>query len=80
MLGNPTKAKTFLGWDPHETSFDKLVGLMVKFDLEIAKHEVNLKSPMTSIRKDSKIFIAGKNGMVGSACWRIFLQITAIII
>ena len=27
---------------------------------------------MTSIRKDSKIFIAGKNGMVGSACWRIF--------
>ena len=26
---------------------------------------------MTSIKKDSKIFIAGKNGMVGSACWRI---------
>ena len=43
LLGNPTKAKNLLGWDPHETSFDKLVGLMVKFDLEIAKHEVNLK-------------------------------------
>ena len=29
---------------------------------------------MTSIKKDSKIFIAGKNGMVGSACWRILLD------
>jgi len=26
---------------------------------------------MTSIKKDSKIFIAGIKGMVGSACWRI---------
>ena len=33
-----------------------------------------LKSPMASITKDSKIFIAGKNGMVGSACWLILLE------
>ena len=30
-----------------------------------------LESYMANIKKDSKIFIAGKDGMVGSACWRI---------
>lgn len=29
---------------------------------------------MTRITKDSKIFIAGKDGMVGSACWRILSE------
>ena len=29
---------------------------------------------MTSINKDSKIFIAGKNGMVGFACWRLLSE------
>ena len=27
---------------------------------------------MTKFSKDTKIFIAGHNGMVGSACWRLF--------
>lgn len=34
LLGDPTKAKTQLGWDPHKTSFEELVRIMVKADLE----------------------------------------------
>ncbi len=33
LLGNPTKAKTLLGWNPRKTSFDELVRLMVKHDM-----------------------------------------------
>ncbi len=34
LLGDPTKAKTLLGWNPTKTSFEELVKLMVKHDLE----------------------------------------------
>ncbi|MBO4482331.1 MAG: GDP-mannose 4,6-dehydratase [Prevotella sp.] len=34
LLGNPTKAKTQLGWNPTKTSFEELVELMVKHDME----------------------------------------------
>ena len=34
LLGDPTKAKTELGWNPTKTSFEKLVKLMVKHDME----------------------------------------------
>lgn len=37
LLGNPTKAKTLLGWNPRKTSFDELVRLMVMHDLEAVK-------------------------------------------
>ena len=37
LLGNPQKAKTQLNWNPSETSFEKLVELMVKSDLEKEK-------------------------------------------
>ena len=33
LLGDPTKAKTLLGWNPRKTSFNDLVELMVKYDL-----------------------------------------------
>jgi GDPmannose 4,6-dehydratase len=36
LLGDPTKAKEVLGWDPSETSFEQLVKIMVKHDLELA--------------------------------------------
>lgn len=38
LLGDPTKAKTKLGWTPR-TSFDELVKIMVESDWEIAKEE-----------------------------------------
>ena len=34
LLGDPTKAKTKLGWNPTKTSFEELVKLMVRADLE----------------------------------------------
>ncbi|WP_294080173.1 GDP-mannose 4,6-dehydratase [Proteiniphilum sp. UBA5384] len=37
LLGDPTKAKTLLGWDPHKTSFEELVRRMVKNDMDAVK-------------------------------------------
>lgn len=34
LLGDPTKAKTILGWNPTQTSFDELVSIMAKHDME----------------------------------------------
>ena len=34
LLGDPTKAKTELGWDPTSTSFEELVKLMVESDMK----------------------------------------------
>lgn len=34
LLGDPTKAKTELGWNPTKTSFEELVALMTKHDME----------------------------------------------
>lgn len=34
LLGDPTKAKTLLGWNPRKTSFEDLVKLMVQHDLK----------------------------------------------
>jgi GDPmannose 4,6-dehydratase len=37
LLGNPTKAKTLLGWNPNQTSLNELVRIMMKHDLEYVK-------------------------------------------
>lgn len=37
LLGDPTKAKTLLKWNPTQTSFDELVEIMVRHDLEFVK-------------------------------------------
>ena len=34
LWGDPTKAKTELGWNPTKTSFEELVAIMVKHDME----------------------------------------------
>jgi len=34
LLGDPTKARTVLGWDPCKTSFEELVHIMVEHDME----------------------------------------------
>ena len=44
LLGNPTKAKEVLGWNPRATSFEKLVEIMVDHDLEwVKRHYENGK-------------------------------------
>jgi GDPmannose 4,6-dehydratase len=39
LLGNPTKAKERLGWNPRKTSFVDLVNLMVDADVELIRKE-----------------------------------------
>lgn len=34
LLGDPTKAKQMLGWNPRKTSFERLVEIMVKSDMK----------------------------------------------
>ena len=37
LLGDPTKAKTLLGWNPNKTSFEELVKIMVQHDMKKVK-------------------------------------------
>ena len=37
LLGDPTKAKNQLGWNPTKTSFEELVRIMVKHDMKFVK-------------------------------------------
>lgn len=37
LLGDPTKAKTLLGWNPRKTSFEQLVKLMVANDMRFVR-------------------------------------------
>jgi GDPmannose 4,6-dehydratase len=37
LLGDPTKAKTELGWNPRKTSFENLVKIMVEHDMEFVR-------------------------------------------
>lgn len=39
LLGDPTKAREKLGWNPRNTSFEQLVSLMVKADVELIAKE-----------------------------------------
>ena len=43
LLGDPTKAKTILGWNPQKTSYEELVEIMAKHDRELVKKEKMLK-------------------------------------
>ena len=38
LLGDPTKAKTELGWNPRKTSFEELVRIMTEHDIELVKN------------------------------------------
>lgn len=42
LLGDPTKAKTVLGWNPQTTTYEELCELMVKSDLKLARKEAGL--------------------------------------
>lgn len=46
LWGDPTKAKTVLGWNPQSTTYEQLVEIMAKHDRERAKLEKLMKSVM----------------------------------
>ena len=39
LLGDPTKAKTNLGWNPNTTSFKELVSIMMQHDLKLIENQ-----------------------------------------
>lgn len=39
LLGDPTKARTVLGWNPQKTSYQELCRIMAEHDLELARKE-----------------------------------------
>lgn len=43
LWGNPTKAKTKLGWNPQKTSYEDLCRIMTESDMKLAKQELKLK-------------------------------------
>lgn len=43
LLGDPSKAKNLLGWNPTSTSFNELIKVMVQSDLKLAKKEETIK-------------------------------------
>lgn len=43
LLGDPTKAKTVLGWNPQKTSYEQLVQIMADHDFRQAKREAAMK-------------------------------------
>ena len=44
LWGDPTKAKTVLGWNPQKTSYEELVRIMAEHDRALAKRERLLQS------------------------------------
>ena len=44
LWGDPTKAKTVLGWNPQITSYEELVEIMAKHDRTLAKKEAAMKN------------------------------------
>ena len=43
LWGDPTKAKTVLGWNPQKTSYEQLVKIMAEHDRQLAKREKALR-------------------------------------
>lgn len=43
LWGDPTKAKTVLGWNPQKTSYEELVRIMAEHDRTLAKREAAIK-------------------------------------
>ena len=78
LWGDPTKAKTVLGWNPQSTTYEQLVEIMAKHDRERAKRGKGTQGSsviwkegnLIMMEKNAKIYVAGHRGMVGSAIVR----------
>lgn len=46
LWGDPTKAKTVLGWNPQKTSYEELVKIMAEHDRKLAKQEAAVMAAM----------------------------------
>ena len=43
LWGDPTKAKTILGWNPQKTGYEELINIMAQHDRQLAKQEKAMK-------------------------------------
>ena len=43
LLGDPTKARTVLGWNPRKTSYEQLCVIMAEHDFRLAKREAGIE-------------------------------------
>ena len=43
LLGDPTKARTVLGWNPRQTSYEELIRIMAEHDRQLAVRERHFK-------------------------------------
>jgi len=50
LWGNPTKAKTVLGWNPQKTPYAELVRIMAEHDRETARKEAAAKHAIDAMR------------------------------
>ena len=58
LWGDPSKAKKELGWNPMKTSFEKLVELMVKHDMEkvaVERAEEHIKLNLSEYLEYGKV-------------------------
>ena len=46
LWGDPTKAKTVLGWNPQKTSYEELVRIMAEHDRALARREATVKAAL----------------------------------
>ena len=49
LWGDPTKAKTVLGWNPQKTSYEELVRIMAEHDRELARKEAAVKAAQQGV-------------------------------
>ena len=49
LWGDPTKAKTVLGWNPQKTSYEELVRIMAEHDRELASKEAAVKAAQQGV-------------------------------
>ena len=51
LMGDPSKARKELGWNPRKTSFDELVRLMVRHDVEMVCGNIPPENMQRSLPK-----------------------------
>lgn len=51
LLGDPTKAKTVLGWNPRKTSFEELVKIMMKHDMDFVVRDDIVRNGTKNVGK-----------------------------
>ena len=49
LLGDPSKAKNVLGWNPQRTSYEELVRIMAEHDRKLARKEAKEKELLNSL-------------------------------